>query len=534
MFKILLINPAASNESGRDYICGKIAIQFSAVQPTLRMGYALPLALSTLAGCTPDAYKVEIIDEEIEEIDFDANVDLVGLTAMTFKAPRAYEIAAKFKRRGIPVIMGGIHASFCPDEAAKYVDSVVIGEADDIWKVILNDAKAGNLKRRYFAENHPDITKIKPPSFKHIKRNQYIYYAIQTTRGCPNNCNYCTVIKLYGRKVRKKSIKQIIAEVDALVKFEPQFPMPVIDKIDNKVKNHVANINFTDDNLTSDRKHGLDFCRALKKYQDDNNIVITWATQVCADVAFDEELLNAMEESNCSHVFMGLESLDIETLKKMNRKMHSPDKYKEVINNFHSHGIRVICSIIIGDENTSESSAKELIGFITKNKPLYVLLNILTPYPGTDLYTMMKKNNRLLDRPYNFFNIRNVVFKHNCLSTYELQKIFASLCERLFNFNAVFNRGKPLLKKADKLRLTFWYRIAICFHNILATIYLSFKHRIPIKKTLQMLILIPYYTIFIGTKFAIELLVSCFDMDDFARSEISRFEDLKNKGFLDD
>lgn len=520
--KIILINPSCVYESGRDLYSAHLIGPLFTMQLMTRMTLGVPLALPTLAACTPREHEVKIIDEEIEEIDFDESVDLVGITAMTFKAKRAYEIARMFRARGVPVVMGGIHASMCPDEVAGHVDCVVIGEAENLWKQIIADAASGKLKSRYVAELLPDITATCIPRYELVKNRQYMYSYLQTTRGCPFDCNFCTVTKMSGRKLRKKSADQVIEELDALLKLNPRRQFNIFDRASRRKAKFVGMIAFIDDNFAIDRNHALAICRAIKSYQDRLGIIFTWYTQVNFEVGFDNELLAAMREAHCQHLFIGFESLDPATLKSMNKSINSPDKYSESIRNIHRHDIRVVYSTIIGDDNASQESAEFLASFIESNNLFHVLLNILTPYPGTELYKEMRDEGRLLDYESQQMNIRNVVYKPRNLSPSHLQDIYYWLCGKFFSFNNVFSRGKNLLRADHRLSLPAVERLVVWAGLSFTCMFLAIKGRIQLLRASQIILAAPFLVLFNGSLFALEVLVASADYDDFARSEALR------------
>jgi radical SAM superfamily enzyme YgiQ (UPF0313 family) len=521
--KIFLVNPSCAIEEGRDLYTNDVAAALFTMQPLKKVTLGMPLALPTLAAHTPLHHEVKIIDEEIEEIDLDEPVDLVGITAMTFKAKRAYELAHEFKKRGVKVVMGGIHASMCPDEALQYVDSVVVGEAEDIWETVISDAENGRLNQIYKANGFPNLERSKIPRYDLVKNKSYAYTYLQTTRGCPYDCKFCTVTKQNGRRIRKKSPEQVIKELDALLKLRPKKEFVFRDRKVGRSKKFVGNIAFIDDNFAIDRNHALAVSNALRKYQEDNNFLIGWYTQVNIDIGFDEELLQTMADSNCLHVFIGVESVDPDILKKMNKKMNQPKRYAEAIGNIQKHGIRVIASTIIGEDVTTWESTKSLKSFLDENNILHVLVNILTPYPGTEIHDNFVKEERLLTRKPQKYNIRNVVFRPKGISKEQLEEMYVWLCRSVFSYRASYKRGKSLLKYGGRLALPFYLRLPALGGFLFTLIILILRGRIRLKPAAWSFYMMPYLMLFKGTFFAIELVSICLDYDDFAHREESRF-----------
>ncbi len=293
--KILLINPGQLEDAGDDQFAGRMDSIFFRVKPFSQTYFGIPLAIPTLAGLTPSKHEVKIIDEMVAPIDFDEPCDLVGLTAMTCKSTRAYRIAAEFRKRNVKTVMGGIHASMCPDEAALHVDCVVVGEADTLWPMLLEDAQRGALKARYTADAFPELTTLPPPRHDLTPHTRYFSFFLQTTRGCPRSCKFCTVTQINGKALRKKTPKQVIKEVKAAIGIPNRLRPTIVDRERNNRKRKTASgtIFFVDDNFAIDRAHALAMCRALCDFQDENQVHINWFTQCDINTGFDDELLSA-------------------------------------------------------------------------------------------------------------------------------------------------------------------------------------------------------------------------------------------------
>lgn len=498
-------------------------------RPNTRMTLGIPLALPTLAALTPPEHTVKIIDEEVEEVNFDEHFDLVGITAMTFKATRAYEIASEFRKRGITVVMGGIHATVCPDEVLSHVNTVVIGEAEDVWPELLRDAETGMLRRVYQARERPDLKASPVPRYSSVQNDHYLFAYLQTARGCPFNCRFCSVTKVAGHVVRKKTSEQVIAEVDAVLKLNMVRPITVIDKASGQKKRLVGSIAFIDDNFAIDRKHALSVCDALSRYQEERRIAFTWYTQVNYMVGFDEEILQAMTRANCQYLFIGFENLDPEALRSMNKKMNDPERYEEAIANIHRHHMRVVFSTIIGDDHTSARSAARLESFVKRNHLVHVLLNILTPYPGTELAKEMERDGRILTKAPQLYNIRNVVFAPRGLSVAQLVDIYLSLCNSIFSYTSVFERGKGLLTPMSRFKLPLLSRPPVLFVFTYVCLVFALRRKLPWRVAARMFISAPRLLLLNGSLYALELLIASADYDDFLQSESRRIGTLKER-----
>ncbi|MCM8781233.1 MAG: B12-binding domain-containing radical SAM protein, partial [Candidatus Omnitrophica bacterium] len=290
--KIKLIAPARKPEWGESFWDLKTLCKL-----TGRKAGGAPLALPTLAALTPSDVEVVLTDENVEPINFDEKVDLVGITGITCVIPRSYEIADEFKKRGVPVVMGGIHVSMLPEEAIRHCDSVVIGEAEEIWEQVVRDAQKGNLQKFYRAPRFPDLTNSPIPRWDLLKNDKYCYFTIQTGRGCPYDCDFCSVKVFNGRGYRHKTIDSVIEEIKTL------------QKIDYKKL-----IFFTDDNLLASPKYSEELMQRLIPLK-----IKTWWCQSSVNRLKDDRLLDLMYRAGCRVIFVGLESVSQKNLDVMNK-----------------------------------------------------------------------------------------------------------------------------------------------------------------------------------------------------------------------
>jgi len=335
-----------------------------------------PLSLMVLAGLTPPEWEVSIVDENLEVPDYEALLrpDLVGITAFTSQANRAYEVARRFRRQGVPVVMGGIHATMCLDEVMERVDSVVTGEAEAIWPQVLEDARQGRLKRRYDG-GFADMKDI-PVARHDLLPPVYAFGAVQTTRGCPLNCGFCSVTAFNGARYRQRPIPDLVREFQSIR------------------EKHVL---IVDDNLIGTRAEHIarakDLFRALAKA----NLGKEWVAQATVNFADDEELLALAAKAGCAGVFIGFESHSPEGLRELGKKFNlvKGRDFRASVRRIQRHKILVVGSFIIGLDVDGPGIGKRISEAASHYGVDSLNVLFLTPLPGTRLWDEMKSAGRL-------------------------------------------------------------------------------------------------------------------------------------------
>jgi len=300
-----------------------------------------PLNLMMIAALTPKDFEVEILDENIDIIDFERPVDLVGIGANTSEINKAYEICEKFRKRGTTVVIGGIHASALPEEAAEHADSVVIGEAEGLWGRVLNDFRKGTLVKFYKHETIPDISTLPMPNRSILRGKRYLTKNVcQLSRGCPYRCIFCSVTKFFGNKFRVRNEDLVIKEIKSM---NGNFLI------------------FVDDNIFGDYEYAT---RLLKKMIP---LGKKWVSQCTLHLADNSELLNLAAKSGCIGMFIGLESISKDSLRASGKPIKF-ERYKEMIHRIMDSGIGIDGSFIFGFDNEDTSIFEKTIEFIVKIK----------------------------------------------------------------------------------------------------------------------------------------------------------------------
>jgi radical SAM superfamily enzyme YgiQ (UPF0313 family) len=371
-------------------------------------------ALPLVAALTPDSFLISIIDENFEEVNFETDFDIVGITAMTQQATRAYEIARQFRERGVYTVIGGIHPTGMHDEAGQYVDTVIIGEAEHTWPVFIRDFLGGKPKPVYKAEQpgHVDLEQSPPPRYDLLKREHYNTLWPQTTRGCPHYCEFCAASNVYGPKFRHKTISQVMREIEIIT---------------NTWTN--PTICFADDNMFVNRNFAGQLIRELMPLK------LSWMAQTDISVAEDEEFLKLLYDSGCQTLYIGFESLAEQNLDRLdphNWKLKQLHRYPLLVEKIQSRGIGIHASFMVGMEEDNQDTFQNIIDFIVTNHLMGGSISILTPYPGSRLRERLEKEGRLLDREWSQYNGGNVTFSHKLLQPDELYAGFLRIWKEIY------------------------------------------------------------------------------------------------------
>lgn len=386
-----------------------------------------PLGLATIAGEIPQDWDIKVWDENVDDLDCEhEKADLVALSFLCANSERGYKIADVFRGRNIKVVLGGVHVSVCPNEAALHADAICIGDAEDIFPCLLEDFTNGCLKKVYQRVcNAETMDKFSKPRRDLYNKEKYLNInTMQTSRGCPHICSFCSVASRYNRRYGVKPIRQILSEVEELdAKSDPIF--------------------FVDDNMFVDKNRTIELLHELRRFN------IRWWTQTDIITVQDESFLELAKESGCINLVLGLETLSEVSIKKMSKNQNSRYSYPETIKKIHKHGIFLNPSFTLGLDDDDESVFQNIFNFLNENEIVFSTFNILTPLPGTVLYNEMINENRIVDFEWKHYDMSHAVYQPTGMSRDTLKAGYDWLCQKYYSINEIYKRISPLKNKKD-------------------------------------------------------------------------------------
>jgi radical SAM superfamily enzyme YgiQ (UPF0313 family) len=353
--RVTLVHPAIGHRIGDSYI---------------RTWQMEPLAPAALAGLTPGDVDVRFYDDRLETIPYDEPADLVAISVETYTARRAYEIASEYRRRRVPVVMGGFHTTLVPDEVSQFAESIVLGEAEGIWPTVVDDARHGRLQPVYRSDKRPSLARAFPDRSIFAGKRYLPLGLIEAGRGCHFKCDFCAIQAYFSSTQTRRPAEDVCEEVRRMNK-----PMYF----------------FVDDNITSNLDEAKELYRQLIPLK------IRWVSQASINVAFDDELLELLKASGCQGLLIGFETLNPENLRQMHKAFNTmKGGYEVALANLRRHGIRLYATFIVGYDSDSPAVLPEVVDFAKRHRFYIVAFNHLTPFPGTPLYDRLQKENRLL------------------------------------------------------------------------------------------------------------------------------------------
>lgn len=410
----------------------EMGLSFPSLAGRAREIEALPsLGLLTLGGLTPDHIELEYL--EVRDVDHDnlpSHFDAVALSTLTATSKEAYRLAARFRDIGTTVILGGLHATLCPEEAARHVDCLVIGEGEPVWPELVQDLEVGRLKAIYDARTRGpfDFTQSPMPRFDLLSPDRYPRFTVQTQRGCPLSCEFCAASMRLSPKFRTKPVEKVIAEIRELKSL---FRRPFIE--------------FADDNTFADKKHGKRLMQALEKEQ------VNWFTETDVSVADDEDLIKMMRDAGCHQILIGFESPNFNTMngveQKSNWKARRTERYLRAVETIQKHGVTVNGCFILGMDGDGPEAFDNVFQFVNDSGLYDVQITYLTPFPGTPLYQRLSDEGRLLvEGASERCTLFDINFQPSHMSVNELESGYRDLLSRLYNEDFVQTRNRHFRK----------------------------------------------------------------------------------------
>jgi len=382
----------------------------------------LDLGLKTIAGCTPGHIEVSIQDEYIAPINYDEPCDLVALSAKTSCVKRVYEVAAEFRARGKKVVLGGIHCSLRPDEALEHVDHIVTGEAEETWPGFLTDFEAGTARARYDSQGFPAMDAIPFASMANLDAGDFLFHQIQTTRGCPFKCRFCSVPDISGQAFRFKPVENVCAEIRALPRR-------------SGLVERMKALYMVDDNFISRTKYTHELLDALIPMRNKGEVP-DWSAETTLNVAKDEELLDRFRDAGCTTLIIGLESVSEQTLKTMDKGINFCLSFQEATERIHQRGISIVGNFIVGFDTDPISIFRDTRDFVFRNNILYPFFSILAPMPGTELHEEYKAADRLDTYDWAYYDTRHVLYKPAQMTREQLMDGYVWLYEQSYTSEA--------------------------------------------------------------------------------------------------
>jgi radical SAM superfamily enzyme YgiQ (UPF0313 family) len=391
-----------------------------------------PLTIATLKALTPEDIEVEFFDDRMELIDYETSTDAVAITVETYTAKRAYAIAAKYRERGIPVIMGGYHPTAIPEEVEMFADAVMIGNTETTWPQIIRDLREKTLQKRYYGR--PGYAVV-PDRSIFAGKNYLPLGLVETGRGCPFQCEFCVISSYYQSRY---------------------YPRPINDVVEDIKRSGRQYFFLVDDNIIADPQYAIQLCKELAQLN------IIWASQASLNVAKDRELLRWLAKSGCRVLLIGFESCEEENLQQMNKAwIKRIGERDELVQRIHDAGISIYATFVFGFDHDTPASFEKALAFSEKHGFFFAAFNHLLPFPGSRLYERLRRENRLLAEKWWLepgYEYGKIVFTPKNMAPQELSDRCADARRRFFRFASIAKRGMQLMRRHPPLRLfaAYW------------------------------------------------------------------------------
>jgi radical SAM superfamily enzyme YgiQ (UPF0313 family) len=414
-------------------------------QPYIRSWQMEPLAPATLAGLTPRDKETEIrfYDDRMEPIPFDEPTDLVALSVETYTAKRSYQIASEFRRRGVPVVMGGFHPTLVPEEASDYAESIVVGEAEGQWPKVIADFRNGRLQREYRQVARPSLAGLRVDRSIFTGKRYLPVGLVEAGRGCHFRCEFCAIQSYFANTQTRRPVEEIVDEIRRI---------------------RARLIFFVDDNITSNMDQAKEFFRALIPLK------IRWVSQASINAAHDEEFLRLIKASGCQGLLIGFETLDPGNLSRMRKSFNLMNGgYERALANLRRHEIRLYVTFILGYQQDHADTIEKTLAFAQQHRFYIVAFNHLTPFPGTPLYDRLKRERRLLydrwwlDPEYRY---GMVPFMPEGMSADQVKGGCIEARQRFYSLSSILRRGVDFKVNARSVFMwTHFFSINLLFRS---------------------------------------------------------------------
>lgn len=411
--RLTIIHPAIGHKKDERYI---------------RSWQMEPLPAAAIAGLTPKDVEVRFYDDRMEKIPYDEPTDAVAISLETYTAKRAYQIASEFRNRNVPVIVGGFHATLMPEEAERFAEAVVVGEAESVWSEVVDDLRHGTLKKRYQGSERPSLDMIQADRSIFRGKRYLPIGLVETGRGCRFPCEFCAIQTFFDRTHRSRPIDRIIEELRSL-------------------KNKAKIFFFVDDNFAGNIQAAKPLLAELASMN------IRWITQMSINAAHDEEFLALLARSGCKGVLIGFETLDTDNLRAMKKNFNTMrGGYTKALENLRRYNIRVYATFVFGYENDTPESFDRTVNFAIDQRFYIAAFNHLTPFPGTPLYLRLQQEGRLryeawwLDDAYRY---NDVPFLPKHLKPEEMTRLCVESRRKFYSWGSIFKRGFEHTNRSD-------------------------------------------------------------------------------------
>ncbi len=395
-----------------------------------------PLSIAVIAGLTPNDIDITFYDDRLDEIPYDDPTDLVAISVETYTAKRAYTIADEYRKRGIPVVMGGMQASLIPEEVSQHADATVVGDAEPVWQDVLEDAKNNQLQTYYRTPRKNGLlTHTRPDRTIYQDKNYLSLELIEAGRGCPFACDFCAIAGSYHQSYRMKTIDDIVNEVG---------------RVDGK------NLFFVDDNFISKSRQTKELCHAIAPLNK------KWFSHGSINMTNDDELLDCLAKSGCANILIGFESLNPKVLQAMGKSWNIAKRdYSEAIQKLRDRGITIYATFVFGYDDDTEDDIKRTFEFAVEQKFCMAAFNHLVPFPGTPLYDRLKKDDRLINDKWWLTSgqtFGDVFFKPTKMSAETLAQRCYECRQEYYSYHSIFKRSLDF-----KANCNGWYQSLIYF-----------------------------------------------------------------------